>query len=176
MQVTISLLPVSLSLVHVPRSRLNSLSHPILRQILNPNPAFLNITCNEIEISIFAENSMLQDFEPIARKDRQRQRSRSSSMSSKKGCSGHIAYEPVEISYDKWSVLQIDSHSDRIGASGYEILNESLSGLLTRVPFHRLLWYSCLRSLSPTCRCRHLNSLPVIIHERFYFCMSFSHF
>lgn len=118
MQVTISLLPVSLSLVHIPRSRLNHLSHPILKQILHPDPGFLNITCNQIELSIFAEHHMLQDFEPIARKDRLRQRSRSGSASSRKSqnhSSSHPPPEPVEISYDAWSVLQIDSHSDGIG-------------------------------------------------------------
>ncbi|KAF9534684.1 hypothetical protein CPB83DRAFT_754572 [Crepidotus variabilis] len=127
MQVTISLLPVSLSLVHIPRSRLNALSHPILRQILNPEPAFLNITCNEIELSIFAEHRLLQDFEPIARKDRQRQRSRSGSGSGKKGATrtSQTISEPVEISYDKWSVLQIDSHSDRIDSSGTRVYDLS---------------------------------------------------
>ncbi|PPQ65362.1 hypothetical protein CVT24_011472 [Panaeolus cyanescens] len=120
MQVTISLLPVSLSLVHIPRSRLNHLSHPILKQILHPNPGFLNITCNQIELSIFAEHHMLQDFEPIARKDSLKRRSRSGSGSSRKSArraSSHSPHEPVEISYDTWSVLQIDSHSDRIGTN-----------------------------------------------------------
>ncbi|KAH9482540.1 hypothetical protein JR316_0004640 [Psilocybe cubensis] len=126
MQVTISLLPVSLSLVHIPRSRLDSLSHPVLRQLLHPNPAFLNITCNEIELSVFAEHHMLHDFDPIARKDRQRQRSRSGSNSSRKGAPQTTpAYEPVEISYEKWSVLQIDSHSDRMDNSGTRVYDLS---------------------------------------------------
>jgi len=112
MQDTISLLPVSLSLVHVPRSRLPHLSHQILRQILYPSPGFLNITCNEIELSLFAEHHLLKDFEEIARKDYQKQRSRS--RFSKRKCSN--VSEAIEISYEKWSVLQIDSHSDRIGA------------------------------------------------------------
>ncbi|KAH6915112.1 hypothetical protein BKA70DRAFT_1368898 [Coprinopsis sp. MPI-PUGE-AT-0042] len=111
MQNTISLLPVSLSLVHVPRSRISQVSHPILRQILHPNPGFLNITCNDIELSVFAEDHMLEDFEPIARKDRRRQRQRANSTSSR---SSAIDFEPVEISYEKWSVLQIDSHSSQI--------------------------------------------------------------
>jgi len=117
MQVTLSLLPVSLSLVHIPRSRLDSLSHPLLRQLLHPNPAFLNITCNEIELSIFAEHYMLRDFEPVARRDRHRQRSRSDSSSGRKN--SNRGYEPIEISYEKWSVLQIDSHSDQIGACAF---------------------------------------------------------
>lgn len=115
MQVTITLLPVSLSLVHIPRSRLNSLFHPVLRQILQPNPAFLNITCNEIELSIFAEHHMLRDFEPISRRDRHRQRSRSGSGSSRKPPPDNPVCEHIEISYEKWNVLQIDSHNDQIG-------------------------------------------------------------
>lgn len=114
MQVTISLLPVSLSLVHVPRSRLAQLSHPVIRQILQRKPTFLNLTCNEIELSLFAEHHLLADFEPIARDDRRRQRSRSGSASSRKNV-GRNFVEPVEISYEKWNVLQIDSHSDQLG-------------------------------------------------------------
>lgn len=111
MHVTISLLPVSLSLVHIPRSRLAQLSHPVLRQILQPNPTFLNITCNEVELSLFADEIMLQDFEPIARRDRIKQRARSAS--------GSKEIETVEICQHKWGVLQIDSHSDQTGPSPY---------------------------------------------------------
>ncbi|KAG2013311.1 hypothetical protein CC2G_010237 [Coprinopsis cinerea AmutBmut pab1-1] len=116
-EVTITLLPVSLSLVHIPRSRVSHVSHPILRQILHPNPGFLNITCNDIELSIFAEDHMLEDFEPLARKDRRRQRSRSGSNQSKNG----LEFQPVEVSYERWSVLQIDSHSNQIDNSGARV-------------------------------------------------------
>ncbi|KAL1662358.1 hypothetical protein GGF50DRAFT_104193, partial [Schizophyllum commune] len=119
-QFTISLLPIALSLVRIPRSRLSQLSHPVLRQILHPNPTFLNITCNEIELSLFAEGNMLKDFEPLARHDRQRrQRSGSGSGSSRKR-----ALQPqdlVEISIDRWNVLQIDSHSDQLDNSGARV-------------------------------------------------------
>lgn len=114
-EVTISLLPASLSLVHIPRSRLNgSIFHPVIKQILHPNPTFLNITCNEIELSLFAEHEMLADFEPIARRDRARQRSRSGSGSMRRNPPPGYS-EPVEISYERWNVLQIDSHSDQLG-------------------------------------------------------------
>ncbi len=117
MQVTISLLPVSLSLVQIPRSRLSQLSYPVLHHVLQPSHTFLNITCNEIELSLFADQDILPSFEPIARKDRQRrQRSRSGSNSSRKSVD---ALEPIEISYEKWSVLQIDSHSDQLGEYSY---------------------------------------------------------
>ncbi|KAH0839832.1 hypothetical protein J3R83DRAFT_779 [Lanmaoa asiatica] len=114
--VTISLLPVSLSLVHVPRSRLPQLSHPVLRQILQPNPTFLNVTCNEIELSLFAEHHILADFELIARRDRHRLRSRSGSGSAHR----RPAFDDndrVEFSCEKWKVLQLDSHSDQLGTS-----------------------------------------------------------
>lgn len=114
--VTISLLPVSLSLVHIPRSRLPQLSHPVLRQILQPNPTFLNITCNEIELSLFAEHNILADFEFIARRDRHRLRSRSGSGSGRK----RPVFDDddrVECSCEKWNVLQLDSHSDQLGTS-----------------------------------------------------------
>jgi hypothetical protein len=117
MQVTISLLPASLSLVHIPRSRLSQLSHPVLKQILQPNPTFLNVTYNEVELSIFADENMLQDFEPIARRDRSKQRSRSGSGSSRKRSASAADQELVQISYEKWSVLQIDSHTNQIGMS-----------------------------------------------------------
>ncbi|KAG2064269.1 hypothetical protein BDR04DRAFT_1110341 [Suillus decipiens] len=119
--VTVSLLPVSLSLVHIPRSRLPQLSHPVLRQILQPNPTFINVTCNEIELSLFAESHMLADFEPVARRDRQRQRSRSGSGSSSKRAQSLLPQDHLEISYEKWNVLQIDSHSDQLDSSGARV-------------------------------------------------------
>ncbi|KAF9226689.1 hypothetical protein BS17DRAFT_806773 [Gyrodon lividus] len=118
--VTITLLPVTLSFVHIPRSRFPQLSHAVLRQILQPNPTFLNVTCNEIELSLFAEHHILADFEAIARRDRQRQRSRSGSGSSRKRTTLSDA-DRVEISYEKWKVLQIDSHSDQLDNSGARV-------------------------------------------------------
>ncbi|KAG2152478.1 hypothetical protein BD769DRAFT_1342631 [Suillus cothurnatus] len=119
--VTVSLLPVSLSLVHIPRSRLPQLLHPVLRQILQPNPTFINVTCNEIELSLFAESHMLADFEPVARRDRQRQRSHSGSGSSSKRAQPVLPQDHLEISYEKWNVLQIDSHSDQLDSSGARV-------------------------------------------------------
>ena len=112
--VTISLLPVSLSLVRIPRSRLPHLSHPILRQILQPKPIFLNVTCNEIELSLFAEHHILFDFESIARRDRHRLRSRSGSGSTRKRPASDDD-DRVEFSCEKWKVLQLDSHSNQLG-------------------------------------------------------------
>ena len=113
MRVTISVLPVSLSLLHIPRSRLPHLSSHIIRQILQPNPVFLSITSNEIELSIFAESQSLQEFEPIAKRDRHKYHSRSGSASSRQSVPHD--FEPVEISCETWCVLQIDSHSDQLG-------------------------------------------------------------
>lgn len=118
--VTITLLPVSLSLVHIPRARLPHLTHPVLRQILQPNPIFLNVTCNEIELTLFAEHRNLADLERVARQDRQRQRSRSGSGSSRKRPSLSDD-DRVEITCERWNVLQIDSHSDQMDNSGARV-------------------------------------------------------
>ncbi|KAF8138369.1 hypothetical protein EV363DRAFT_1520091 [Boletus edulis] len=119
--VTISLLPISLSLVRIPRPRLPHLSHHVLRQILQPKPIFLNVTCNEIELSLFAEQHILSDFELIARRDRQRLRSRSGSGSARK----RPVFDDddrVQFSCEKWKVLQLDSHSDQLaGNSGARV-------------------------------------------------------
>lgn len=113
---TISLLPVSLSLVHIPRPRIQDLIHPILRQILLPNPTFLNITCNEIELSVFAEHHALQDFESAARRDARKLKNISRERSAggkddKKKSPTTASWEGIELSHERWNVLQIDSHS-----------------------------------------------------------------
>ncbi|KAK7060389.1 hypothetical protein VNI00_001154 [Paramarasmius palmivorus] len=129
---TLQLLPVSLVLVSIPRSRVHSLSTPIIGQILQSSPAkFLNISSNEIELSIFAEAHTLSEFEHIARRDRQKLRSRSGSTSSRKN--GHESrgdFTPVEVSCERWSVLQVDSHSDSIDNSGARV-NELSAPLAT---------------------------------------------
>ncbi|KAG6827092.1 hypothetical protein H0H92_013224 [Tricholoma furcatifolium] len=123
MQVTISLLPSPLSLVRIPRSRLPDLTHPILKQVLRPDPTFLNITCNEVELSLFADESVLPDFQHIARKDRNKQRARSNSGSSGGSRRGSRSrdIDPVEVSYERWNVLQLDSHNDQIDTSGARV-------------------------------------------------------
>ncbi|KAJ6490337.1 hypothetical protein C8R47DRAFT_1014533 [Mycena vitilis] len=110
MQVTITRLPTALSIVSIPRSRLDALSHPVLRALLQPNPAFLSITCNALELSLFAEPDSLLAFDAIARADQ------AASTSSSTG-----ALEPVEISHDRWCVLQIDSHSDQLDNAGARV-------------------------------------------------------
>lgn len=105
--VTISLLPVPLALVHIPRSRLQSLSHPVLRHILNPNPVFFTVTANEIELSLFVDYEHVDDFDIIATRD-----------------SHSMRKHPVEISHEPWNVLQIDSHSDQLGEFAYESLGQ----------------------------------------------------
>ncbi|KAF8622160.1 hypothetical protein AX15_007278 [Amanita polypyramis BW_CC] len=126
MRVTISVLPVSLSLVHIPRSCLPQLFHSVIKQILQPDPVFLSITSNEIELSIFAESHTLQEFVLIARRDRYKRHSRSGpGYPRQKRCRDS---EPIEISYENWRVLQIDSHSDQLDTSGARV-NE-LSALL----------------------------------------------
>ncbi|KAI0720306.1 hypothetical protein C8T65DRAFT_567833 [Cerioporus squamosus] len=126
--VTISLLPVSLSLVHLPRSRLEHFTSHVLRQILQPNPTFLNVTCNEIEVSLFAEHDTLQEFHKAARKDARRLRRRErearadpSADSPRRTRQLRNNWEPVEVTSERWKVLQIDSHSDRLDTSGARV-------------------------------------------------------
>lgn len=119
--VTISLLPVSLSLVHLPRSRLEHFTQHVLRQILQPNPVFLNVTCNEVEVSLFAEYDTVHEFHKAARKDarRLRQRDREAHADARHSPprSKRVKddWEPVEVTSERWKVLQIDSHSDSLG-------------------------------------------------------------
>lgn len=132
---TITILPVSLSIVHIPRSRIQSLCHPILRQLLLPRPPFLNITCNELELSLFAEDQSVYDFESIAQSDARKLRVRgrskrstppssSSSTNTQSKLPSKPEWEPIEISPEKWTALQIDSHSscqDNSGARVHEL-------------------------------------------------------
>ncbi|KAF7301900.1 ACT-7 domain-containing protein [Mycena indigotica] len=103
--VTITRLPASLSIVSIPRSRLDTLSHPILRLVLQPNPIFFSITANLIELSLFADSSCISAFEAIARADR----------------ASLQTLEPVQISNERWCVLQIDSHSDQLDDAGARV-------------------------------------------------------
>ncbi|KAJ7232206.1 hypothetical protein B0H12DRAFT_1239696 [Mycena haematopus] len=104
MQVTITRLPTAVSIVSIPRARLDALSHPVLHALLQPNPPFLSITCNALELSLFAEPERLRAFDAIAQADHNTQ-----------------SLEPVEISHDRWSVLQIDSHSDQLDNAGARV-------------------------------------------------------
>ncbi|KAF7355523.1 ACT-7 domain-containing protein [Mycena sanguinolenta] len=105
MQVTITRLPTAVSIVSIPRSRLDALSHPVLHALLQPNPSFLSITCNALELSLFAEPECLRAFDAVAQADQGSAQS----------------LEPVEISHDRWSVLQIDSHSDQLDNAGARV-------------------------------------------------------
>jgi hypothetical protein len=124
--VTITILDVSLSLVHIPRFRLDQLSRPVLKQLLRKNPKFLSLTANALELSIFAEDDELDDFEPLARRDRHKLQKYSSipgpstSDEQRRRRSSHIGSGTVEMSPDKWRVLQIDSHNDSL--STYSII------------------------------------------------------
>lgn len=165
--VTVSLLPVSLSIVHIPRSRLHSLCHPLLRQILLPKPTFLNITCNELELSLFAEHHVIKDFEPIAQKDarKQRVRGRDPLVSSKGGPSlvkhNKSTWEPIEISSEKWNVLQIDSHSDTLG----EVTSKPVFTLAPDRSASRQVGSKSARALRTLgCR-RHIYPLSILLHE-----------
>ncbi|KAF8591472.1 hypothetical protein K439DRAFT_898768 [Ramaria rubella] len=114
---TLTLLPDLLALVHIPRSRLNYFSHQVVKQILTPAPSFLNITCNKLELTLFAHHAILVEFEPLARKDRQRLRK---SATFRRPITQR-QYDPVEVSYDTWNVLQLDTHDDRLDNAGARV-------------------------------------------------------
>jgi hypothetical protein len=121
MQVTISFLPVKLSLIRIPRARLHKFYHPLLRQILSPKHTFLNVTCNELELTILAEGQTLEDFESVAENDRKK-RYRSPSRDSESSLDLDSPSPPiledwdcVQVCHESWNVLQIDSHSNGIG-------------------------------------------------------------
>ncbi|KAG8712405.1 hypothetical protein FRC09_019905 [Ceratobasidium sp. 395] len=101
--VTITVLDITLRLCTVPRPRLPETTHYVVKQFLRQRPTFMNITLNTQELSIFAEDSTLEDFLPLARRGRVGARSGA----------------PVEISQDTWSVLQIDE--DKFGDAGARV-------------------------------------------------------
>ncbi|KAJ1311045.1 hypothetical protein OPQ81_009550 [Rhizoctonia solani] len=101
--VTITVLDVALRLCTIPRSRLPETTHYVVKQFLRQRPTFLNITLNTSELSIFAEQSTLEDFRPLARRGR---------LGARSGA-------PVEISKETWSVLQIDE--DKFGDAGTRV-------------------------------------------------------
>lgn len=118
--VTITILPVSLSLVHIPRHRLKQFSYSIIQQILRPAPAFLNISCNATEVSIIAERETIEPFLKAAKRDSKRlERSRRGQTgqdgAKRKETRHRREVQPVEVS-SAWSALQIDSHGDQLGA------------------------------------------------------------
>ncbi|KAB5594205.1 hypothetical protein CTheo_2286 [Ceratobasidium theobromae] len=100
--VTITVLDITLRLCTIPRLRLPEATHYVVKQFLRQRPTFLNITLNTSELSIFAEDTTLDDFRPLAHRGRFR---------------GPGA--PVEISPDTWSVLQIDE--DKFGDAGTRV-------------------------------------------------------
>ncbi|CAE6521990.1 unnamed protein product [Rhizoctonia solani] len=101
--VTITVLDIALRLCTIPRSRLPETTHYVVKQFLRQRPTFLNITLNTSELSIFAEQTTLEDFRPLARRGR---------LGARSGA-------PVEISQETWSVLQIDE--DKFGDAGTRV-------------------------------------------------------
>ncbi|KAJ7068550.1 hypothetical protein C8F01DRAFT_1118523 [Mycena amicta] len=103
--ITITRLPTKLSIVSIPRSRLDTLTHPVLRLLLQPNSVFFSITANLIELSLFADSDSVGAFDAIARADQ----------------ASPQTVEPVQVSNDRWCVLQIDSHSDQLDDAGARV-------------------------------------------------------
>jgi hypothetical protein len=104
----------SKGLVHIPRTRLPSLSHHVTKQLLSPSPTYLNITSNSIELSIFAEESSLHELSQVAKRDKRLSKG-SSSYSNGSGGGGALNFDKVEISEERWKVLIVESHDDHLG-------------------------------------------------------------
>jgi hypothetical protein len=95
----LDVLPVSLDLIRIPRQRVPALVGAILRQLLasGDDRTFLALTANEIELSIFGVGAA-GAFAPIARRDAR-----------KAASAAGQTWEPVEVSTNKWKVIQIPS-------------------------------------------------------------------
>ena len=172
--VTVSILDVSLALVHIPRSRMNELTRPILKQLLRKNPKFLSLTANELELSIFAEDGELDDFVPIARRDRNRIRQGANSAASvpsgrRKRRSSFPEASALEMSLENWKVLQIDSHDD--SQCTYYVLSllDKLASDNDSPLTNSSVRKSGPRALRPSSSRRRLNLLPVLVSERLHF-------
>ncbi|KAG8989565.1 hypothetical protein FRB90_002180 [Tulasnella sp. 427] len=74
--VTITVLPVTLSLVRIPKHRLPRLAHPIIKLVLSDTSSstFLNVSTNPSEVSIIAREEDLAPFVDIAHRDNRRVR------------------------------------------------------------------------------------------------------
>ncbi|KAG8989505.1 hypothetical protein FRB90_002207 [Tulasnella sp. 427] len=74
--VTITVLPVALSLVRIPKHRLPRLAHPIIKLVLSDTSSstFLNVSTNPSEVSIIAREEDLAPFVDIAHRDNRRVR------------------------------------------------------------------------------------------------------
>lgn len=186
--VTITVLPASLSLVHIPRNRLTRFSHPIIDLLLRPNPTFLNVSCNDTEVSIIASESDLAPFVRIAQRDG-RKASAAAAGDAESSKTARVP-APVEVS-SSWTALQIDSHGDQLGESlasmclvaspmcnGDPTLNWScrircLRGIimdpsLTLDLHHRRRVRTYPRNLCSTLW--HIDPLPVVVHDRLHLC------
>lgn len=88
------------ALCHIPRSRITEFSHLITEQfVAQPPRSFLNITTNEIEMSIVADADAMTGFAECIKDDTERIRH------SIKHGSRDAFDELVEISEETWSVI-----------------------------------------------------------------------
>lgn len=94
---------------------------------------------------------MLSEFEPVARKDRQRLRKKA-------------VLDPIEVTYEKWRVLQIDSHNNQLGT-----LRSKPTSLMPSSAFRfRKLGSTGERSFSSIGCSWDIYSVPVFIYERLH--------
>ena len=103
--VSTSVLTVSIpALCHIPRSRITDFSYLITEQfVAQPPRSFLNITINEIEMSIIADAEAMRGFASFVRTDTERIRR------AFKNDSRGSPDEVVEISEETWSVIIVET-------------------------------------------------------------------
>ncbi|KAG8961277.1 hypothetical protein FRC03_005586 [Tulasnella sp. 419] len=130
--VTVTVLDVELGLVHIPRHRLHHFSHPIIKHILAPKPAFLNISCNATEVSIIASRDSLAAFKRVAKRDRKRlAKIQASSPPGRRRRSISSPLDIVQVS-EPWSAIQIDSREDQVDTAVAARIRE-ISALLAGI-------------------------------------------
>lgn len=93
-----------LALCHIPRPRITDFSYLITEQfVAQPPRSFLNITVNEIEMSLIADAEAMRGFASFIRTDTERIRR------AIKSGSQSFPDEIVEISEETWSVIIVET-------------------------------------------------------------------
>jgi hypothetical protein len=99
-----SLTGTLLALCHIPRSRITDFSYLVTEQfVAQPPRSFLNITTNEIEMSIIADAEAMRGFASFIRTDTERIR-----RAIKNGSRSSLD-DVVEISEETWSVIIVET-------------------------------------------------------------------
>lgn len=95
---------VAVVLCHIPRARIPEYSRFVTEQfIAQPPRSFLNVTSNEVEMTLIADADSMQDLAEFVHEDTDRIR-RSAGQDPRA-----MVSEAVELSEEPWSVLIVDT-------------------------------------------------------------------